>query len=404
MKLKQIMLSAVACLFLSSCGGGETLTAGNGGGGIGGTGISMGTITGFGSVWVNGVRYDVSNASFTRDGVSVSGQNDYRIGEVVTITGSINADGVSGVGNSIEFDNSLEGTVSTVSADGKTLSVLGVTINADFLTVLHGFNELIDLQVGNVVEISGYRQLNGIRATSIVLKQPAFIAGQSTLEVKGTVSNVDAATMTFNLGALVVDYSTASLSVSNNVIRAGQFVKVKSRQALQNNRLIASKVEEEDEFPSYNSGQELELEGIVTSFTSSLQFSVNGQAVTTNTNTRYENGLAGDVQLNSLLEVEGHIDGNGVLVAEEISIEQGSQSDGYETEGFITAIDLTAMTLIVNGVTILVDNHTSLFDEIDDRYITIQLSDLKVNDFVEVDGSLLSDGRTLALKIERETP
>jgi len=59
---------------------------------------------------------------------------------------------------------------------------------------------------------------------------------------------------------------------------------------------------------------------------------------------------------------------------------------------------------MVNGVTISVDNHTSLFDEINDRYVTIQLSDLRINDYVEVDSSLLSDGRTLALKIERESP
>ena len=97
MKLKRTLLSAATCLLLSSCGGGDMFTAGIGGGGIGGTGISMGTIAGFCSIWVNGVRYDVSNASFTRDGASVSGQGDYRIGEVVTITGSVNADGVSGV-------------------------------------------------------------------------------------------------------------------------------------------------------------------------------------------------------------------------------------------------------------------------------------------------------------------
>ena len=402
MKIKQIVLSAATCLLLSACGGGDLLTASTGG--IGGTGISMGTITGFGSIWVNGVRYDVSNASFIRDGVSVSGQNDYQIGEVVTVIGAVNGDGVSGVADSVEFDDSLEGTVSAVSTDGKTLSVLGVTVNADGLTLLHGFSALTDLQAGNVVEISGYKQQETIRATSITLKQTTFTANQSTMEIKGTVGTVDVTAKTFTLGTLLVDYANASLSVPNNVLMAGQFVEVKSRQDLQGNRLIASKVELEDEYPSYGSGQEIELEGPVTSFTSIFEFSVNGQSVAANSNTRYKYGLAGDIQLNSLVEVEGSIDSNGVLVAEEVSLKQGSQSDASETEGFITAIDLTAMTITVGGVTVSVDNNTSIVDEINDRYVTIQLSDLRVNDFVEIDSSLLSDGRTLALKIERESP
>ncbi|MGB1012469.1 MAG: hypothetical protein ACPGVP_22400, partial [Thiolinea sp.] len=68
---------------------------------------------------------------FTRDGVSASGQSDYRIGEVVTIKGSVNADGVSGVANSVEFDDLLEGTVSQPSSDGNTLQVLGQTVMTD---------------------------------------------------------------------------------------------------------------------------------------------------------------------------------------------------------------------------------------------------------------------------------
>ena len=404
MKLKRTLLSAATCLLLSSCGGGDMLTAGIGGGGIGGTGISMGTIAGFGSIWVNGVRYDVSNASFTRDGASVSGQGDYRIGEVVTITGSVNADGVSGVANSVEYDDSLEGTVSAASTDGETLSVLGVTVRVDALTLLHGFNALTDLQAGNVVEISGYKQQDTIRATSIILKQATFTDNQSTIEIKGTVSDVDLIAKTFKLGTLVVDYASASLSMPNNLVTAGQFVEVKSRQAPQGNRLIASEVELKDEYPNYNNGQEVELEGLVTSFSSILQFSVNGQPTTTNASTTYEYGLASDVQLNSLVEVKGTINSNGVLLAEEVSLKQGNQSDSLEIEGRITTIDLAAMTLMVNGVTISVDNHTSLFDEINDRYVTIQVSDLRINDYVEVDSSLLSDGRTLALKIERESP
>ena len=402
MHLKRIALSVVTCFLLSSCAdsGNTQLSEG----GIGGTGISMGTITGFGSIWVNGVRYDVSAASFTRDGIAASGQNDYRIGEVVTINGTVNADGVSGKASSVEFDDILEGTVSKASTDGVIIEVLGQTVTKDALTVLHGFAALTELQVGNVVEVSGYTLPGGIRATSIVLKQSTFTANESMLEIKGTISAVDTNAKTFNLGQWLVDYANASLDLPGSAPQAGQYVEVKSTQALQGNRLIAASVELEDERPEFDSGQELELEGVVTAFTSSVQFSVNGQPVITDANTRFENGIAADIRLDTLLEVEGSINAQGVLVAEEVSLKQRSESGAQELEGLITALNPATQEIIIQNVTVLVDNSTRLLDEQNERYVSIGFTDLKVNDFIEINGSRLNDGRLLALKIEREEP
>lgn len=399
MLFNRIALGFTACLWLSSCAdSGSTQLAE---GGIGGTGISVGTITGFGSIWVNGVRYNVSNAAFTRDGASASGQSDYRIGEVVTIKGSVNADGISGIASSVEFDDLLEGTVSQTSTDGTTLQVLGQTVSTDARTVLHGFAALTDLQAGNVVEVSGYRQGQVIRATSITLKQSSFTA-QSVLEVEGSVSNVDLTAQTFQLGQLLVDYSAARLELPGNAPQNGQYVEVESRQALQGNRLIAAEVELEDEFPVFDAGQEVELEGVVTAFTSSVQFSVNGQAVTTNADTRFEHGIAADIQLNSLLEVEGNINAAGVLVATEVSLEQSDEAAALELEGRITALNQTNRTITLGTATIVVDNSTRLIEEVNDQYISLSFGDLQVNDFIEVYGSRLNDGRILALTIERE--
>lgn len=402
MHLKHIVFGAATCFFLSACGGGDGNTQ-LAEGGIGGTGISYGTITGFGSIWVNGVRYDVSDATFTRDGVSASGQNDYRIGEVVTIQGSVNTDGVSGVASSVEFDDLLEGIVSQASTDGTTLQILGQTISTDARTLLHGFVALTALQVGNVVEVSGYSLANEIRATSITLKQSTFIPNQSMLEVKGTISNVNLNAQTFELGSWLVDYVNARLELPGNVPQAGQYVEVKSTQASQGNRLFAYEVEIEDERPVFGSGQEIELEGIVTAFTSSVQFSVNGQPVITNTSTRFEYGIPADIQLNTQLEVEGTINADGVLVAEEVSLQQSSESDSSELEGRIIALNPATLEITLLGMTVLVDNRTSLVDEINDRYVSLQFADLRVDDVIEVDGSRLNDGRILALKIERKT-
>jgi len=402
MNIKRLIATVVTSLLLTSCGGGALNLSE---GGIGGSGFSIGKITAFGSIWVNGVRYDVSQAQFTRDGAAASGQGDYRIGETVTIGGSVNADGVSGVANSVVFKDALEGTVTAASSDGVMIIVMGQTVLTDALTVFHGFVLLTDLQFDNVVEISGSYDANGLlKATSITLKQTTFTPGESILEVKGTLRDVDLNAKTFTLGSLLIDYSIATLNLSGTSPMAGQYVEVKSLQALQGNTLIASEVELEDEFQQFGEGQEIELEGFVTSFTDANHFSVNGQAVITNGSTQFENGSAADIALNALIEVEGQIDSNGILIAEEVSLKQGSSADEVELEGFITMLNQATREFTVSGVTVLVDNSTSIQDETNDSERSIQFSNLSTNDDVKVKGTRLSDGRVLALRIERESP
>jgi len=402
MNIKQLITTVATSLLLVSCGGGALNLSE---GGIGGSGFSIGKITAFGSIWVNGVRYDVSQAQFTRDGAIASGQGDYRIGETITIGGSVNADGISGVATSVTFEDALEGTVTAVSNDGETVTVMGQTVLTDALTVFHGFVLLTDLLYDNVVEISGSYDANGLlKATSITLKQTTFTPDESILEVKGTIGNVDLNAKTFTLGTLQVNYSIATLNLSSSSPTAGQYVEVKSLQALQGNTLIASEVELDDEFQQFGEGQEIELEGLVTSFADASRFSVNGQSVRTTANTKFENGSAADIVLNALIEVEGQIDSQGILIAEEVSLKQGSSSDAIELEGTITQLNQATQELTVGGVTVVVDNSTSIQDEVNDAEISIQFSHLRTNDYVEVKGTRLSNGSILALRIKRESP
>ena len=173
---------------------------------------------------------------------------------------------------------------------------------------------------------------------------------------------------------------------------------------MQGNTLIASEVELDDEFQQFGEGQEIELEGLVTSFADASRFSVNGQSVRTTANTKFENGSAADIVLNALIEVEGQIDSQGILIAEEVSLKQGSSSDAIELEGTITQLNQATQELTVGGVTVVVDNSTSIQDEVNDAEISIQFSHLRTNDYVEVKGTRLSNGSILALRIKRESP
>jgi hypothetical protein len=99
---------AIVLVALSGCGGGGSTVAG-----IGGTGkIASGTITAFGSIWVNGIKYDIDSALLEvndDDGAGLS-QDDLRIGMVVTVTAVV--EGSSGVASLVVYDNEIEGPVS----------------------------------------------------------------------------------------------------------------------------------------------------------------------------------------------------------------------------------------------------------------------------------------------------
>ncbi len=399
-----LLISLLITLLLSACGGGGTTIAE---GGIGGTGISMGPITGFGSVWVNGVRYQVDQADFFRDGQRVSGQSEYRVGEVVTVQGTVNPNGNTGIASQVTFNRNLQGVVT--AAVGTTLTVLNQTVHTNGLTVLHGFTLLADLSVGNVVEVSGQRNAAGeLYATSIRLQQTVFTPNLSVQALEGRITAVEPSSQHFTLAGLSVDYAQAELyGLPDGLPAQGMYVKISSNHPLQGKNLLAARVTGSMEYPRYAAGTELELEGLITRFTDTRHFSVNGQPVVTMASTQFEDGRARDLQLNATVEVDGSINMEGVLVAEEVSIRQANNADIRELEGSITALDPATQTLTLLGNRIAVNQNTILLEEINDQETSLRFADLRVNDRIEVKARQRSDGTNsslLALRIDREAP
>src|SRR3569833_2369295 len=115
LRVKLSTLVLVLLAGLAACTGDGTQTAG---GGIGGTGVSQGPITGFGSIFVNGVEFDTSSATILRGGATVA-QNDLRIGMVVAVDGSIHATYIAVKTRDTEAE--LKSTVSNVN--GNVLSL-----------------------------------------------------------------------------------------------------------------------------------------------------------------------------------------------------------------------------------------------------------------------------------------
>lgn len=119
--IRRLMVAA-ALSFLVSCGGGGIADLA-GGVGSGGSGLAEGTITGFGSVIVDDVRFDDSQAKVTEEGPSGSREAALRIGQRVRIRS--NADNVA---ESIEVITELVGPIEQIAVDGakvRRLTVLG---------------------------------------------------------------------------------------------------------------------------------------------------------------------------------------------------------------------------------------------------------------------------------------
>ena len=129
LKYSTISIAIAGIIGLSGCGGG--------GGSSSGTGsvTTSGVITGFGSVYVNGVEYETDGSSFSLDDGDdgIESEDELEVGMVVTLTGTLNADGVTGTATHIEYDDELEGIVSAsnVSNGIGTLVTMGQTVNVD---------------------------------------------------------------------------------------------------------------------------------------------------------------------------------------------------------------------------------------------------------------------------------
>jgi hypothetical protein len=225
--------------------------------------------------------------------------------------------------------------------------------------------------------------------------------GFSGLEIYGTAQEVDTSSQTFRIGNLTVNYAGAALS--GDVPANGQYLEVKSVQDLQAGILLASEVKQEQQYQVFSEGKEIDLEGVITSFVSPASFAVNGQAVTTNAQTVFEDGVASNLSLNALVEIDGTVNAQGVLVAEEVSIRNSSSSQISERAGTITSIDPVAKSFVLmSGNVITVDASTIWEDESAYAIAQMNFSYLNVGDFLEVKTKTLSDGKLLALRVQRQ--
>lgn len=335
-KTRAALAAAFTAALLAACGGGGgggiDGTGGGGGGGINGTGVAYGTVTGYGSVIINGVHYEDNGVSITRfddstvrgDGAGATTRAALPVGSVVRVDFN-SATNVLG----FKVDDSVSGRVEQVLDDSRIV-VMGQTVRIDDTTTKYEDNELrtgaLALAPGNFVRVQGQPDDRGGLQASFVNK---LSASGTLYEVKGVVSNHNGSS-SFNVGTLAVTYSASTITSDMPAASwNGLVVEVKgncSNASGACGTLTATKVEPEGGLTSSTSRNQAEVEGIVLSGTST-SFRIGNVTVNTSGSTRWEGGTQADFAVGVKLEAEGAL-ANGVLTATKVSLRDGSRLEG----------------------------------------------------------------------------
>jgi hypothetical protein len=398
-------LAGLVITLVVACGGG-----GGGGNfaGIDRLGVTTGTITGFGSIIVNGVEYETDNASFNIDDNPAGQISSLEVGQVVTVRWSSIDDGATRRADEVIYDDAVEGPISSIDLTAQSFVVLGQTVVVDadtsFASPLFGLDSLAN---GEFVEVSGLVEDTDpgpgvvlvVRATRVERK---LVAGE--LEVRGIVAGLDAVARTFAINGQVVNYATAVLEdFPNNEIANGDFVEAKGT-ALNGSELVATTVELEDGDERIGEdGDEAEVEGYVTAFSSASSFSVAGIPVQSSVAAQ-----GGTVALGAKVRVQGEFNASGVIIASEVEVRAGADGSNVDTRiaANVDSVE-SGSRLVVLGITVLVDANTRLEDQSDEGVREFSLADLRGGanpDFVEVRGVAQGSNTILATLLQRQQP
>jgi hypothetical protein len=371
-------------LFLVACGGG--VESGGTGGNASASYVS-GPITGFGSVIVGGVRFDDTNAAVTDAEGDKRSRDDLKLGMTINVRGTPIAANGSSAATSIVVGNAIIGPVGAIDIGAATLSVLGQRVDVLATTV---FDErlggaLAALSVGDLVEV--YALLDTAtqryRATRIERKAQAPV-----YELRGVGASLNTDTRTFMVGSERISYAALPDDKVPAGLRNDSIVRVVLREAPVAGVRVALRlrlgVTEPRDF------DEVRIEGLISAFTSSTVFSVDGVPVDA-AQASFPDGTAG-LAKGVRVALRGGVN-NGVLSATLVQIKSQAhvENDGFELRGLITGLDTTALRFTLRGVSV---DYSGPVEYRNGTQADLVLPGVEV----EVEGRLSSDGTRLVAK------
>jgi len=185
------------------------------GDGIGGTGI-RGTITGFGSILVNGLKLDFDHTTTVETDGKPTTLEALRVGQIVQ--GVANSkDGKLSLAR-LEIQHAVAGAISAIDHDAQTMTVMGQKVRLNLGGDKSDIAAFRTLQAGDIVSISGLRQTDGV----IVATRVDQTAHDERAILRGPAADVTA-------GSLRISDVTMNLPPGASAPKAGEYVVAAGR-------------------------------------------------------------------------------------------------------------------------------------------------------------------------------
>lgn len=418
--LRKIALLSVVGFLTSSCGGGGGGDVASGG--ISGTGISLGEITGFGSIIVNGTHYGTAGARRIVDDVEQVGDDKivFKPGMVAAVLATDSGSGAEA--SLVVVEDVLKGPVTAVDVNERVITVLGQTV----LTPEGALDQGLALDpslIGKEVKVHGLVKDNIVIASLVEEAQVPL----TVYRVKGFVVLGSKTATTATVGGLTVDYAGCAPACIGDMPANPQqwdnlFVEAKGNPsdftAGPPATLNVTKLEPEGlpQGLDLDAVEEFEIEGFITEIVDALcdasgkpesgEFLLGGlRTVLTTPATVYEDALCEEAIKGAKVEVEG-IAGSP-LIAEKIefkdpvklegTIAAGSRSPGNcpdaSTKGSFKLVGLPTITVKVDDTLseISGDGNASVF------------ADLCEGDNVKVRARLTGINTVTATRVEKKS-
>ena len=310
---------------------------------------TQGAITGFGSVFVGGVRFDDSTAAVADDDGNTKTRSDLKLGMMVEVdAGAVDRIGATALAARIRLGNEILGPVGAIDAAASTVKVLGQTVLVTSSTVFDASlaGGLAALSAGQVVEVYGILDpANGRVVATRIEAQAAATA----YKLRGQIQTLDTAARSFTLNGETISYAGLPASQVPAGLAAGQIVRVRLQTAQVAGAWVATALRGGLRLPEARG--EAHVEGAITVFTSASSFEINGLVVDAS-KAAFPDGTTG-VMLGARVELEGTVT-NGVLVATKVQIEERRTANErpLELRGDIGTLNTAAKTFALRGVTV----------------------------------------------------
>ncbi len=359
---------------------------------------SEGPIEAFGSVIMNGVRWNTDRAEFEVEGRSAS-QADLSLGMVVRVEGTRFADG-SATADRVIFESRLRGPlrrIDDLGPDTRALHIFGIRALVSRAETRFEGVALDSLATDSVVELSGFTNGAGELEVTHLRDRGRPLVGRTEVKLFGIVDGLAGGSFMIGTSEVQFDGSTLLDDFGGAGLREGTEVRVEGI-LLANDSVRATEIESPRR-ARRGDFDENEIQGVVTDLVSLADFRVAGQRVdasgavlSPNDPTLLRDGVR--------VEVEGRLNAAEVLVAEKLKFRSNRVRIHAEVAS-AADLDVDAETLWLLGIPVRVDSLTRLRDQRDDLP-GFGLDDVSAGDFLEIRGVARPDGTVVATRLERE--